>query len=211
MRVRFEEFCFDFERRELSSHGKTIHLTPKALHLLSKLLLCRPKVLSKQEIYDELWPGIFVEESNLSVLVAEVRAAIGDEARHARFIKTAHGYGYGFIGHGREESGGASSSIRLRSGTRDFELLDGENIVGRGTDAAIRLNAPGISRHHARIVVDNGHATIEDLGSKNGTFVGGKRIDAVRELNDGDEIRLSRELLVVHKIEPVRSTVTEIG
>ncbi len=206
MRLQFGEFWFDSERRELSAQGQPIHLTPKALHLLSLLIRQRPKVLSKQEIYDELWPGTFVEESNLSVLVAEVRSALGDAARRPRFIKTDHGYGYGFIG-----DTAPPSIVTLRSGSREFELLDGVNIVGRGPDAAIRLNAPGISRHHARIIVRNGHITIEDLGSKNGTYVGGQRINATRELKDGDEIRLSRELLVVHKIEPVRSTVTEIG
>ena len=206
MRLHFGEYCFDSERRELSSGSRAIHLTPKALQLLSLLIRDRPKVLSKQEIYDELWPGTFVEESNLSVLVAEVRSALGDAARRPRFIKTDHGYGYGFIG-----ETASPSIVRLRYGAREFELLDGVNIVGRGPEAAIRLNAPGISRNHARIIVRGGRATIEDMGSKNGTYVGGTRVDASRELKDGDEIRLSRELLVVLNVEPARSTVTENG
>jgi DNA-binding winged helix-turn-helix (wHTH) protein len=206
MRLQFGEFWFDSDRRELSAQGESIHLTPKALQLLALLLQDRPRVLRKEEIYEQLWPGTFVEESNLSVLVAEVRSALGDDARRPRFVKTQHGYGYGFIASTAEPS-----SVRLRCGSREFELFDGENIVGRGPDVAIRLNAPGISRQHARIVIRNGRMTIEDLGSKNGTFVGGMRVEGRRELRDGDEIRLSRELLVVHKVEPAHSTVTEIG
>jgi DNA-binding winged helix-turn-helix (wHTH) protein len=211
MRVLFGDFCFDSDRRELSARGTAIHLTPKALQLLQLLLERRPKVLRKEEIYEELWPGTFVEESNLSVLVAEVRAALRDEARKARFIKTAHGYGYGFIADARAEKSGLPSSVRLRCRSRDFELLDGENIIGRDTDAVVRINAPGISRQHARITIRNDRVTIEDLGSKNGTYVQGRRIEGAQELNDGDEIRLSRELLVVLKAEARGSTLTDIG
>ena len=103
MQVLFGDFCLDTDRRELSSHGVPIHLTPKALLLLIFLLERRPKVLKKEEIYEALWPGTFVEESNLSVLVAEVREALHDEARHARYVKTAHGFGYGFIAEAHEK------------------------------------------------------------------------------------------------------------
>jgi pSer/pThr/pTyr-binding forkhead associated (FHA) protein len=89
--------------------------------------------------------------------------------------------------------------IRLRAGTREFDLLEGENIVGRDHGAVIRLTAPGISRKHARIVVSGDIVTIQDLGSKSGTFVQGSRVEGVRELREGDEIRVSRELLVLLK------------
>ena len=59
------------------------------------------------------------------------------------------------------------------------------NIVGRGTDAAVWIDAPGVSRHHARVVVQRGEATLEDLGSKNGTYIGGDRVTIPRRLADG--------------------------
>src|SRR5713226_879858 len=111
MRLHFGDFCLDTDRRELSQRGSSIHLTPKALQLLTVLLEQRPKVLSKESIYEELWPGTFVEESNLSVLVAEVRSALSEEARKARLIKTAHGYGYGFAADVREEKSRAVSNV----------------------------------------------------------------------------------------------------
>jgi DNA-binding winged helix-turn-helix (wHTH) protein len=208
MRLHFGEFCFDTDRRELSEGGAPVHLTPKALQLLRLLLDHRPKVISKEEIYAMLWADTFVEESNLSVLVSEVRRALKDEARQPRFVKTAHGFGYGFIGEVR----GAMDAgmIRLRSGSRDYELVNGENIVGRDAAARVRLNAPGISRQHARIVVAGHHAIIEDLGSKNGTYVQGRRVEGKQELREGDEIRLSRELLVVLLAQSTKTTLTDL-
>ena len=203
MRLQFAEYCFDSERREVSRNGAPIHLTAKAMQLLMLLLENRSKVLKKEDIYHQLWPDTFVEEANLSVLVSEIRGALEDDARKPRFVKTAHGYGYGFVGDARPQGG--YSNIRLRSGMREFDLVDGENIVGRDDTAQVHLRADGISRRHARITISNGRAIIEDLGSKNGTFVGGQRVDGARELHDGDEIRLSRELLVVFNATAARS------
>jgi DNA-binding winged helix-turn-helix (wHTH) protein len=137
MRFHFGEFCFDPDGRELSERGAQIHLTPKAIELLRILLRERPKTLPKEQIYRSLWPDTYVEEANLAVHVSELRAALRDDSREPRFIKTAHRYGYGFIGEVREESSRGTSIVRLRSGRREFELLDGEDIVGRDDDARI--------------------------------------------------------------------------
>lgn len=209
MRLHFGDFCFDPERRELSERGRPVHLAPKAMDLLRLLLSQRPKIVPKQQIYTALWPDVYVEEANLSVHVAELRGALHDDSREPRLIRTVHRFGYGFIGEVREESAAESALVRVRAGRREFELLAGENIVGRDPDVRIRLNAPGISRRHARIVVAGDRLTIEDLGSKNGTFVQGQRIEGVHDLRDGDEIRLSRELLVIDRPVPAGSTITE--
>ena len=208
MRFHFGGFCFDADRRELSAHGSRIHLTPKAVELLSLLIAERPRILRREEIYEQIWPDTHVEEANLSVHISELRSALHDDSKQPLFIQTAHRFGYGFVADVRSDG---LSIIRLRAGRREFTLLDGENIVGRDTEAAIRLNAPGISRRHARIHVSGTHVTIEDLGSKNGTYVQGVRVGGVQELRDGDEIRVSRELLVVFKTPPGASTVTDAG
>jgi len=208
MRFHFGEYCFDADRRELSARGNPIHLTPKALELLNLLIAERPRIVRKEEIYERIWPATHVEEANLSVHISELRSALRDDSKEPRFIRTAHRFGYGFVADARHEQ---LSIIRLRAGRREFNLLDGENIVGRDNEAAIRLNAPGISRRHARIHVAGNIVTIEDLGSKNGTYVQGVRVGGVQELRDGDEIRVSRELLVVLKTPPGASTVTDAG
>ena len=208
MQLQFGEFSLDTERRELSRRALPVHLTTKALQLLTLLVIHRPAMLPKERIYSELWPDTYVEESNLSVLISEVRSALEDDARHPRFIKTGHGFGYGFIAETKRTA--QPAAIRLRSGGREFDLVDGENILGRDAAAEVRLAFPGISRRHARITVAAGRATIEDLGSKNGTYVGGHRIEQAAELHDGDEIRVSRELLIVVAATGSGSTMTDI-
>jgi pSer/pThr/pTyr-binding forkhead associated (FHA) protein len=58
--------------------------------------------------------------------------------------------------------------------------------------AALRIDSSSVSRRHALVVIQDGAATLEDLGRKNGTFLRGKRISAPMALVDGDEFRLGR-------------------
>jgi Protein of unknown function (DUF3662)/FHA domain len=79
-------------------------------------------------------------------------------------------------------------------GTR-HELSTGRNVIGRGTDADIRLPDTGVSRKHVDVVLDSGTAVAEDLGSTNGTLVNGRRITR-QPLADGDVIRIGHSVLV---------------
>jgi hypothetical protein len=79
-------------------------------------------------------------------------------------------------------------------GTR-HELTTGRNVIGRGTEADIRLPDTGVSRKHVDVVLDGGTAYAEDLGSTNGTLVNGRKI-ARQALSDGDVIRIGHSVLV---------------
>jgi pSer/pThr/pTyr-binding forkhead associated (FHA) protein len=79
-------------------------------------------------------------------------------------------------------------------GTR-HELTTGRNVIGRGTEADIRLPDTGVSRKHVDVVLESGVATVEDLGSTNGTLVNGRRISR-QALADGDVIRIGHSVLV---------------
>jgi pSer/pThr/pTyr-binding forkhead associated (FHA) protein len=72
---------------------------------------------------------------------------------------------------------------------------------------AIRIDSGGVSRHHARVVVQGDEARVEDLGSKNGTFIGGALVTDPRVLNDGDEIRVG-PVALTFKIAATRATET---
>jgi pSer/pThr/pTyr-binding forkhead associated (FHA) protein len=72
-------------------------------------------------------------------------------------------------------------------GELEFELREGETIIGRERGLPIHIEASSVSRRHARIVIDGTRATIEDLHSRHGTSIGGKRVHT-RELADGDAI-----------------------
>jgi len=60
-----------------------------------------------------------------------------------------------------------------------------------------------VSRLHARIFVSDGQATIEDLGSKNGTFLRGKRLTGPVTLTDGDDILLGRVRMTFRVLPPL--------
>ena len=98
MRLAFGDFVIDFDERRLLSAQQEIRLTPKAFDLLRLLIETRPKALSKQEIFDRLWPGTFVTENNLATLVADLRSSLGDQASEPRFIRTVYAFGYAFVG-----------------------------------------------------------------------------------------------------------------
>ncbi len=95
-------------------------------------------------------------------------------------------------------SRGPVPEIVLYTGDRQlgvFSLAQGELTIGRTTGNAIFIDNPGVSRRHAVIRMVGDSAVIEDLGSANGTFVGGERITR-RDLKDGDEITLVKHRLV---------------
>jgi DNA-binding winged helix-turn-helix (wHTH) protein len=195
MRVRFGECVLDSETRELLVGGETVHLTPKAFDLLAILIEKRPRALSKTEIHEKLWPDTFVADGTLTSLLAEVRSAIGDDDKK-RLVRTVHRFGYAFSGSAETESVApgrmprAAFAYRLYWRSREFALEEGENVLGRDPGVSVFLDDPNVSRRHARIVIGGGGAVIEDLQSKNGTFVRGARIGAPSRIADGDKIRL---------------------
>ena len=214
MRRRFGDCLFDSERRQLLRGERPVHLSPKAYALLELLLRSAPRAVSKGEIQESLWPGTFVAESSLTNLISELRAASGDRGRSPSFLRTVHGYGYAFSGEVVDDEEGKSaesaSPFRLARGGRAFPLREGENVVGRGTDANVRIDHPSVSRRHARVVVRGGRAVLEDLQSRHGTFVGGRRLDAAVELRDGDVVGLGPVTLTFEAPATAGTTASDL-
>ena len=215
MRLSFGDHIFDSDTRELTRGGGTVHISPKAFRLLELLLKSRPRALSKSELKDAIWPATFVLETNLANLVAELRAALGEKGRRDGFVRTVHGFGYAFSGEAvpenpKDRHGGASGAA-LIADERTFALAYGENVLGRDPATEVFLDDTAVSRRHARITVRGSQATLEDLGSKNGTFLGGKPVTAPALLQDADAIHLGSVLLTVRLANPGRSTRTLRG
>jgi DNA-binding winged helix-turn-helix (wHTH) protein len=193
--LAFGDFSLDLERRQLLHSGKEVHLSPKALQLLELLVAERPRALAKAEIRDRLWPRTFVSESSLTGLVTTLRSALRDSARDPRYLRTVHGLGYAFCGvvtddAPRRRSARRGLHFRLTWEGGDVSLTEGENVLGRVEDAAAWIESASVSRRHARILISEGKARLEDLGSKNGTFLNGRKIASAVALADDDEIRL---------------------
>jgi DNA-binding winged helix-turn-helix (wHTH) protein len=215
VRLRFGDLTFDSDTRQLLRGAVEVRLSPKAFELLKALIDNRPRALSKNELHQCLWPGTFVSEANLPSLVAEARDALGDQARQPRFIRTLHGFGYAFCGAGatadssRPAPESASFCWLIRDGRR-LPLQPGENVLGRDEDG-VQIDSSTVSRRHARIVVSGAQAVLDDLGSKNGTFVGGAPVSTAVHLKDGDEIQTGSVVLRFRMGVPKGSTATWSG
>ena len=203
MRLCFAECVLDTATREVLREGRPVHLTPKAYELLLALLERRPRALSKRDLRAQLWPDTHVLEANLPNVVAEVREAVGDDARLPRFIRTVHGFGYAFCGEAVEEASGAPAESAPGAPPRTARyvyrlsweggvaaLAEGEYLLGRHPHSVVPTDRDTVSRRHARLRVADGEAVLEDLGSRNGTFVFGQRLAAPARLADGDEFRV---------------------
>ena len=202
MRVSFGDCVVDLERRQLFRHDRDVHLTPKAFDLLALLVAARPRAIAKAEIHDHLWPGTFVTESNLTTLVTELRAALGDNARSPRYLKTVPRFGYAFCASATDESEPLPARRRrvrhftLSWADGQVALHEGENVIGREEDATAWIESASVSRRHARIVISEGTATLEDLGSKNGTTYRGQRITS--------PVVLTSDEMIVVGVVPLR-------
>ena len=208
MRVHFGDVLFDSGARRLFRGGEEVHLPLKAFELLRLLIERRPDAVSKIELQNRLWPDTFVSDANLPSLITQIRQAIGDDARAPRYIATLQGYGYAFRADITVEIGDQrASACWLAYAGPPIVLAGGESIIGR-EGAAVVLDSPTVSRRHARLVVDGSHATIEDLGSKNGTFLNNESVTSPRPLKDGDQIRVGSFLLTFRVGPPNTSTLT---
>jgi DNA-binding winged helix-turn-helix (wHTH) protein len=214
-RVHFGEFVLDLDARELVRGSSVVRLSPKAFQLLEVLVENRPKALSKIALQERLWPNTFVVEKNLVNLIAEIREALGDDSAHPRFVRTVHRFGYAFRDPPDEPAARdpvthrPKARFRLRWADGRVALGEGSHVLGRDPDLELFLDSPGISRRHALIRIAGDDATVEDLGSKNGTFVAGRLLDSPTRLVDGDLIRVGSVQLTFSAIRRWGSTRTE--
>jgi DNA-binding winged helix-turn-helix (wHTH) protein len=207
MRTTFDRYAFDSERRELLRDGESIHLPPKAYRLLEILIESAPRALSKQALCESIWPQTFVEESSLAGLVNDLRSALGDRPRDPRFIRTVHAFGYAFC------AALESAAAHTRAGTiifrgQELPLHDGVNVLGRDGTCDVQIDDPTVSRSHATITLEKTSTTIEDLASKNGTFLDGVQLIGTAPLAEGQTIVLGDARLVFRRTLTSASTVS---
>jgi DNA-binding winged helix-turn-helix (wHTH) protein len=209
MRLKFGDCVLDLRGRQLERGEKIVPLEPKMYELLEVLIKRRPAVVTNNELDELLWPHVYVARTSLTRLVSELRTALGDTPRDSHIIRTVYKAGYAFCANVTciPAAGAAPATIELVWKRQSLPLTDGEHIAGRGADCSLVIDATTVSRRHARITVVCGTATIEDLGSTNGTHVNGKRISAPTGLAPGNEVALGTEVLQVRVRNPSALTV----
>jgi DNA-binding winged helix-turn-helix (wHTH) protein len=189
IKSRFGPFTIDAASRQLARGTVLVHLTPKAFDLLLLLVREAPRVVTKSELHGRLWPESFVTDASIAELVKEIRRALVDSDRAAPIVRTVHRIGYA-LGLEVETVSARPAMARhwLLVRGRRVGLREGENIIGRDPEAHVWLGEAGVSRRHARITIAGNEAQLEDLGSKNGTTIGRKKMKGPVALDDGDRI-----------------------
>jgi len=192
-------------------------IEPKVMDVLVFLADRAGQVASRQEIIDAVWAKRFLADTVLTRAISELRRVLGDHARTPCFIQTVSKRGYRLLavrlpspeatpgapatmraGAGLRQPDGALGSLPVCSiawGELEIRLEEGDTIIGRAREALIRVASTRVSRRHARITVCGMDATLEDLGSRNGTYLKGRKLEGPAPLQDGDEISVGPAVL----------------
>jgi DNA-binding winged helix-turn-helix (wHTH) protein len=93
----FDDVCVDRAAMRVTKSGRPVALEPKAVDVLLHLIDNRGVLVVKTQLLDLVWPGTFVTENNLAHAVSQLRRALGDSAKCARYIETVPRRGYRFI------------------------------------------------------------------------------------------------------------------
>jgi DNA-binding winged helix-turn-helix (wHTH) protein len=174
------------------------------------------EVVPKMRLIDEVWQTEFIADSALTRAVGELRRALGETAREPQYLETITKRGYRLLATVEwvgeppavEKVDTSTVPCAVMVGDREVLLEAGENVIGRDVTAKVRIDSSDVSRRHARIVVDGESASIEDLGSKNGTSVWGRPITAPTPLRDGDRIGVCGVLLIFRHLPSLATTRT---
>lgn len=186
----------DAGARLVRRDGIDVRLAPKAFELLLILVRNQPNAVPHDQLHAALWPGVHVSETSLAALVTQLRKALGDSSGDGRAIRTLHRVGYAFVGEA-VIAGLAPIALapvcRLIWRGQSIEVPAGESVIGRDRGCAVQVDADSVSRRHARLNVIGREVSIDDLGSKNGTWVAGERIHGTVPLTDGTSFLLGSE------------------
>lgn len=194
-RFRFDEFELNVDEYALWRGGQRVKLEKLPMEVLILLVERAGALVDRAGMHDALWPpGVFVErDAAINTAVRKIRQALGDDAARPRLIETVVGKGYRFAAHvercvpslDRPARGQPFPSYCVMRGASRFVLDAGENELGRDSGVAVRIDHPSVSRRHARISIGPSRVVLEDLGSRNGTYVDGRRIETATEIGDG--------------------------
>ena len=184
----------------ISHDGREVRLRPRAMDVLIVLAFAAGKLVAKRDLIDQVWRTEFVGDHALTQVIAELRSALGDDARNPSFIENIPRRGYRMVAavmpvaESVHSGRGVSMPFKLETDHGSHPLIQGQNVIGRTDDADISINKTEVSRCQAVITVQGTSAVIEDLGSKNGTFLNGRQLDGPAALNNGDEIWIGRSV-----------------
>ncbi len=93
----FDNYELDTQTQELRQAGNSIRLAPKVYHVLVYLIEHHDRLVSKEELLEQLWPGVYVDDSAVKRCIMAARRAIGDRVGASQRIRTQRSQGYRFV------------------------------------------------------------------------------------------------------------------
>ncbi len=141
----FGPFSLDLEERCLERDGEVLPLTAKTFDLLLTLVERRGRVVTKDELFDTVWAGSFVEESNLTVSVSALRRALGDRPAASQYIETVPKRGYRFVAPVREISEAREEESTV-DGVTTRERTRAEVVIEDDTELSTRVATQPMAR-----------------------------------------------------------------
>lgn len=144
MQFQFGEFRLDDQRLTLLGPSGSIHLEPQVFDVLRYLLVHRDRMVSKEELLDQVWGNRFVSDSALTSRIKAARQALGDAGRVQKFIKTVHGRGYQFVADVQSAGTGGRRMLTRLPGRLIGRVDDVKRVVELAHDARlITVTGPG--------------------------------------------------------------------
>lgn len=147
----FDEFVLDKNTRELSASGNPVAIEPQVFSLLVYLIENKERVISKDELVENIWQGRFVSESAISSRIKSARKAINDDGKAQRLIRTVHGVGFRFVGELQERPvenlpEGLQEEPEVSKGSTQGAALEGGSLQRRAEDKtpSVPQKKPGI-------------------------------------------------------------------
>jgi DNA-binding winged helix-turn-helix (wHTH) protein len=118
MKYRFAEFEIDLGLHELRRRGSPFHAEPQVFDLTVHLVRNHDRVVSKDELIDNIWNGRIISEAAFSSRINGARRMLGDSGTEQQFIKTLHRRGFRFVGDVEERLGRRHGQARTWRGRR---------------------------------------------------------------------------------------------
>lgn len=197
-----DKLSFDRDAFEVRRNGEPVDLEPQAVTLAAYLIEHRHRLISKEELLDEIWGDRFVSESALTTRIKQIRRELGDDGTEQRVVKTVYGKGYRFVGEveltGSPAHGDELASVvadpasadapshnlpRLRSGVigRERELAAATDAVTRNRLTTL-VGVGGVGK--TTLAIATGHAMLASY--PHGVWF----VDLV-PVSDGDQVPLA--------------------
>ncbi|MGE0593249.1 MAG: winged helix-turn-helix domain-containing protein [Vicinamibacterales bacterium] len=144
--LRFGPLTIDLRRAQVWKDGVAVGLEPKAFDVLAYLLRHRERLVTKDELLDQVWADVFVTPNVLSRAIAQLRKATGDDAHAPRYIETVARRGYRWVAPDAVEASPGTSPAASLHAVSERTVLDPQSLDPEAFDPDGRdPDGPGVS------------------------------------------------------------------